>query len=310
MERPLLFKSGSEHLVGTLNVPEAVVSGQPPEVGIIFAQSGARGRLGNTFHYPFMARRFAQAGIPSLRFDPAGLGDSTGTIPRYDMREFYGKISVGYFVNDLLTAIEEFKKYVSPKHIVLAGVCGGAVTALLAAPRSPNVDGLILMSVPVLLASAQTGDLDRIPKGYARDYLIKAYGRKLLSPKAWKRLLLGQSEVPLILNYLRAALKLDHKKPKKTEPLSKHPNPLFNEHFVESMDALVSRGSRLLLLFGEDDAFRHEWESEFYNLYWHRRPEYESQTEILYIPACNHMFTLREWQNKAVDKSLTWAKGF
>lgn len=309
MERPLTFRSNGEDLVATLSLPDG--GPKTPDFGIVFAQSGARGRLGNTFHYPYFARRFAALGVPTFRFDPAGLGDSTGTIETGNMRDLYGKIAVGRFVGDTLAAIDEFGRHVQPKRLFLFGVCGGAVTALLTAPRSPKIDGLVLLSVPVLLDSAQMGTLGRIPKSYAREYLIKNYAKKLYSLNAWKRFLTGKSDMQRIFHYAKASLT-----PAKrtivsaSDPIDKHPHPLFNTHFLEAMDALTERRSRLLIMFGQEDYFRHEWEAEFYKIYWDRRPAYKRQIDLHYIPGCNHMFTLREWQKKAIGLSMEWLATF
>lgn len=304
IERPLLFRSGEAELCGMLHLPASTVERQP-DIGIVFTQSGARGRLGNTFHYPYFARRLAALGYPCLRFDPAGLGDSTGEIPTGNMRDFYGQVGVGRFVGDTLAAIDELVRNVSPKRVVLLGVCGGASTALLAAPRSPHVDGVILLSLPVMLDSAQQGRLGRIPADYARSYLFRLYANKLLSLKAWKRLVTRKSDTAQIWSWIKLSF-LTRAKPSKTGAGSGERDPVFNDHLLESLDALVARHSKLLLLFGQDDKLRYEWERDFYDKYWTTNPRYEECSTIHYIADCNHMFTLREWQANAMDLAAGW----
>lgn len=273
---------------------------------MVFAQSGSRGRLGNTFHYPYLARRFAEAGIPTLRFDPAGLGDSTGTIPAGDMRDLYGRIGAGLFVEDTLNAIEEFTRHVRPQRLLVFGVCGGAATALLTAPRSPKVDGAILLSLPVLLDGAGSTAVSWLPKSYARDVLVKSYAGKLLSFRAWTRFLTGKSDTRRILEFAVASVRRDRHGGKRSQAPEHHPNPRFNHHTLEAMDALTERGKRVLVLFGQEDGFRHYWESEFHRVYWDHRPNFRRHIEVHYVAGCNHMFTLREWQNKAVELSMAW----
>lgn len=304
IERPLLFRSGQAQLCGMLHLP-ARTGERQPEIGLVFAQSGARGRLGNTFHYPYFARRLAALGYPCLRFDPAGLGDSTGEIQTGNMHDFYGQIGGGRFVGDTLSAIDELLRHVSPKRIVLFGVCGGAITALMAAPRSVRVDGVILLSLPVMLDSAQQGQLGRIPGDYARGYLFRLYANKLVSPKAWKRLITRKSDTAQIWSWVKASFFTRAHKAKGGAGSGER-DPAFNDNFLESLDALVARQGKLLVLFGQDDKFRYEWERDFYDKYWTNNPRYEECSTIHYIAQCNHMFTLREWQASAMDLATSW----
>ncbi|MFH1132618.1 MAG: alpha/beta fold hydrolase [Pseudomonadota bacterium] len=304
MEKPISFQVKDATLFGILHLPEAEPT-ERPELGLVFVHSGSRGRLGNTFHYPFFARHLAKLGYPVLRFDPAGIGDSTGEPDRCPMNDFYGKIQVGKFVDETLVAIEEFHRLVNPKRIVLFGICGGAITALLTGPRSQLVDALVLLSIPVLLDSSQQSQIDRIPKEFARKYLISLYARKLLSLKAWKRLLLFQSETGAIWTYLKAAIKGPGAKAKSSVD-SENQNMRFNKYFLEALDSTMERSNPALFLFGEEDEFRWEFEREFYNVYWEKNPAYKRLCDIHFFPFCNHMFTLREWQQQALKVTELW----
>jgi pimeloyl-ACP methyl ester carboxylesterase len=306
IERPLTIRSGAEELIGILTTPDVV---RAPEVGIVFAQSGSRGRLGNTFHYPYFARRFAAAGIPTLRFDPAGLGDSTGAIASQDMRAVYNQIQSGLFTADILAAIDELIRHARPKRLLVFGVCGGAASAVLAAPRSTRVDGAILLSLPVLRDGPDVSRVTQLPKDYAREYLLKNYAKKLLSPVAWARLLTARSDVRIILQHAAAALKPNVRRRRAAGSAGSHPNPRFNHDVHAAIDALVGRGGRLLLVFGENDGFRNDFVNEFQNVYWSSRPEYPRHLDVQTIAGCNHMFTLREWQDQVVERSLAWVLG-
>jgi pimeloyl-ACP methyl ester carboxylesterase len=289
-----------------LQLPKAPLA-EPPDVALLLVHSGARGRLGSTFQYPFFARRFAELGYPSLRFDPRGVGESSGHIEITPMRDFYGSISVGRFVADTLVGIEELRRQLNPKRIVLFGVCGGAISALLAAPRSAHVDGLILLSPPVLIDSAQQSPLERIPAEYARRYLFALYAKKLLSPVAWKRLFSGKSDIDVIFTYARAALKapLARFRPKPKGPERKL-HPRFNGHFLEAVEAMLKRRARMLFMFGEGDALRWDFQKEFYDVYWKGAAAYEKLCQVHYVPGCNHLFTLREWERQALDVATPW----
>ncbi|HZO17123.1 MAG TPA: alpha/beta fold hydrolase [Polyangiaceae bacterium] len=294
---PVTFASGKNELSGIVELPAV----REPDLAILLVHSGARGRLGSSFQYPWFARRFAELGYPSLRFDPHGVGESSGHIDIMPMRDFYGSISVGRFVADTLAGVEELRRRLRPKRIVLFGTCGGAISSLLAAPRSPHVDGLVLLSPPVLIDSAQQSPLERIPAEYARRYLFALYAKKLLSPTAWRRFLTGKSDLGAISTYARAAFKR-----KSSNGRKKHPR--FNDHFLEAVEAMLARQSRLLFVFGEGDALRWDFQKEFYDVYWKNNPDYERLCQVHYVPGCNHLFTLREWQQQALDVALPFIR--
>lgn len=327
MEEVFEFRSGEHQLTGILNVPAGASSGA--DVAVLFANAGARGRLGSTFQYPYYARQLAELGIPSLRFDPHGIGDSEGLLETREMLAFYGVLQQGLFVEDLLVAIEEFRRRVRPRRLVLCGVCGGAITSLIAAGKADVVDGVILLSVPVLLDSAAEDEAEVIPAGYAREYLIAAYGKKIFSLDAWSRLLSGKSELDTIARYSAAILKggierarglLDPRqladqlrrrmrtmragRHKVTHEAERH--PMFNERFLESLDALMGRRAPVLLVFGEGDAIRWHFEEHFQKPFWQDDPAYAELCEVHYLAGCNHLFTLKEWQDRALDLARPW----
>jgi pimeloyl-ACP methyl ester carboxylesterase len=307
MEKPVQFQSGQEQLCGILHLPEEAQK-KRPELGFVFVHSGSRGRRGNTFQYPMYARYFYKMGYPSFRFDPSGIADSTGRIDTCKVEAFYGAIQVGRYVPDTIAGVQEFYRHVQPEKLILFGICGGAITALLAAPRIPEIEvpGLVLLSIPVLIDSPQQSELARIPTHYAREYLISMYARKLLSLKAWKRLLSGKSEVDTIWTMLKASVFGHGKKSSASPEKQEGKGPRFNPHFLEAFEEMVNRKSRMIFLFGDDDTFRWEFERDFYNNFWHKRPEYEQQCEVHYIAGCNHMFTYKEWQRQALDFVTPW----
>jgi pimeloyl-ACP methyl ester carboxylesterase len=293
IERPVQFASGAEQLCGILHVPSARPAGGPAS-GFVFVHGGSRGRLANSFQYPLYARRLAGLGYPCLRFDPAGIGDSSGTIETCPAGALYRTIQAGRFVPDTLRAIETLKRETGVGPVILFGLCGGAITALLSAQRSRDVAGLVLLSAPVMIDDAGRSWIERLPPDQARRRL-SLYARKLLSFAAWRRLLTRQSESDTLWKLLKVALG--------GSPSSR---PALNGRFLEALRALMAKQTRVLFLFGSEDGFRQDFDREVKSVHWPKDPRCARYCRVEYVPGCNHMFSMREWQSQALALTEAW----
>ena len=69
------------------------------------------------------------------------------------LADVYNNIEVGRYVGDTRSAIQWLRKQFGARRFILGGLCGGAITALLAAEREPEVEGLLSLGMTVTLAS-------------------------------------------------------------------------------------------------------------------------------------------------------------
>ncbi len=88
-----------------------------------------------------------------LRFDFFGLGDSEGDLDETMLADVYNNIEVGRYVDDTLAALNWLSAEHGARRFVLGGLCGGAITAILAAERDARVDSLLSIGMTVTLAS-------------------------------------------------------------------------------------------------------------------------------------------------------------
>jgi len=96
-------------------------------------------------------RSLAARGIPALRFDYYGDGESEG---------LFEDASIDSRLDDIVDAVEFFSAAIQCKRIFLVGLCYGATLALAAASRSNTIAGVAAWQ-PVLDGSRYVGDLLR-----------------------------------------------------------------------------------------------------------------------------------------------------
>lgn len=297
MEQAISFlnKDGLR-LMGIYHTPDK----DPKNVGVLFVHSGTQGRLGNTNQYVYYAREFARNGFPCLRFDPNGIGDSEGVVGEIDRRDFFGSIQTGRYVEDVYSALDEFKRAGIDK-VVLLGVCGGAISALLAGSYRQDVCGMILMSCPVVLDGANVDYELRIPKELARKELM-VYVKKLLNLSAIWRFFTFQSEYQRLFFRLKASVKNDTFSGKScnNDELSELKGSKLNKYFFEAY-ARCNNKKNILWIYGSSDHFWFEFQSAALN-----KLHIGTSDELYLVQNGNHMFTLSEWQHEICAVSLNW----
>jgi pimeloyl-ACP methyl ester carboxylesterase len=153
-EVPFFFSSKSETLLGVLSPSTTDPTGRPSAntsgSGSIIASGGWLGvPSGRNRALVRLAWKLAASGLTVLRFDYRGVGESTGSIDRFDLEQ--------PFVDDLLAAVHEGRS-LGIQRSYLVGFCFGALTALAAAPKLDEVEGLVLVSAPWLIRNEWTKD--------------------------------------------------------------------------------------------------------------------------------------------------------
>lgn len=130
-EKALRFGSES-HLVGVLTMPRS--SPTPPKTAAILLNAGLINHLGPHRIHVRLARHLAELGIPCLRFDFSGIGES-GNASQPDAASQ---------VADVAAAIDRLVTDSVGQDFVLYGICAGAVYAYQAAVVNERVSGVVL----------------------------------------------------------------------------------------------------------------------------------------------------------------------
>lgn len=130
-QRALRFCCAGSCLVGIIDVPE-----RPIERGLLVVTDAAQYRVGGHRQFALLSRTLAGRGIPVMRFDHRGCGDSEGDPRPFD--------AIG---EDIRTAIGEFFMQMPDlKEIVIWGIGHAAAAAALYAHLDPCVRGLVLLN--------------------------------------------------------------------------------------------------------------------------------------------------------------------
>ncbi|TVP51233.1 MAG: hypothetical protein EA350_00165 [Gemmatimonadales bacterium] len=164
-------------LVGILTEanPEHAAADLP---SVVFLNSGIVHRVGANRLYVKIARRLAERGFTTLRFDHAGIGDSG---PRRDDRPFNESA-----VEEARAAMELLARVRGSSRFILGGLCSGADVAYWTALEDTRVVGLFQLDPFVY----------RTPR-----FLLSYYLPRLVSPAAWWRSLSSRGRH--LLNGLR-----------------------------------------------------------------------------------------------------------
>lgn len=174
MRRVIAFPCAGELLAGTLD--EA-----PGKTGLLIVSGGNEIRIGAHRGMAELAARLSAVGIPVLRFDRRGIGDSTGENAGFESS-----------ADDIAAAAAAFVAEAGVERVVALGNCDAA-TALALWHRAASLDALILTNPWVVEPS------DDMPPAAA----IRAhYLRRLRNPSEWPSLIRNGINIPKFINGL------------------------------------------------------------------------------------------------------------
>lgn len=169
-EVPVVFEVDGAQCVGVLSKPHAAAH---EDIAVIIVVGGPQYRVGSHRQFVLLARDLASAGIPTLRFDYRGMGDSEGPWLTFE-----------HVDADLAAAVRLVKDQTGARRVVLWGLCDGASAALMYAHSDPAVEALVCVNPWV-----------RSEAGLAKARLKHYYVRRLLRPEFWRKLLTGKVNV-------------------------------------------------------------------------------------------------------------------
>jgi pimeloyl-ACP methyl ester carboxylesterase len=175
IEKPVAFRSGPARLSGVMGIPLAL---DPGGRGVVLVHGWGGYRIGPHGLLVETARILNDAGLPTLRFDLRGRGDSEGKPPNTSLDDM---------IWDTVAAVDFLQAEASVADPVLLGICSGANVAIGAAAFRSQVRTLLLWSTLPFQPEQRMRQRIHRMRHYLREYALKAF-----HPRTWARLFRGQ----------------------------------------------------------------------------------------------------------------------
>jgi len=282
-ERALAFACRGAWLYGILSLPNTP---QPQPRGVLIVVGGPQYRAGSHRQFTLLARDLAAGGIPAMRFDYRGMGDSEGEFQTFENVDDDVRAALDRFFAEVPGMIE----------VVLWGLCDGASAAAMYAPQDPRVAGLVLLNPWV-----------RTEEGAARATIKHYYKDRLFDADFWNKVKRGQFDVKASLRSLWAtAGQAFGPKPDAGPAAPGGAAPL-----PERMQGALTRfGGRVLVVLSGADLTA----QEFAGLAarpgaWQRllgAPRFTRQQ----IDHADHTFSRRPWQDQVSGWTRDWLRSW
>ena len=278
VERPVLFDCEGERLVGIVAVPEIA-----SRVAVLVIVGGPQYRAGAHRQFVDLSRRLAAAGIPAMRFDYRGMGDSTGVARTF---EDCGP-DIAAAIDALMANCPEVA------HVVLWGLCDAASAALdyWQSARDPRVAAMALLN-PWVRSEAT------LAKAHIKHY----YAQRLASREFWSKLVNGGfAPATALAGFARNVLSALSR----PQRVAGRDREAFQYRMAAGLRAFP--GPILLLLSGDDLTAKEFLEYAQSDARW-RGLLQRAGLERHDLPDADHTFSSAEAADEMLSRTLSWVR--
>ncbi|MBN1464148.1 hydrolase 1, exosortase A system-associated [candidate division KSB1 bacterium] len=276
MERTIDFSLAHKKLFGILHLPE---NDQPIHTFVLMIVGGAQTRIGSHRMYVQLARFLCRNGLPVMRFDYEGLGDSEGDFVGFE----YAGPSIRAAVDTL------YLSFSSLQRVVIWALCDGATAAILYAPSDSERICSLVVANPFL--ESETAKAQTILKNY--------YIRRLMQADFWRKVLTFQFSIKESASSLSTTLRTSAVNAEEEDWL--HTGKSLSQWVLEGVNSFAKS---MHVLISTDDIQG----MLFYNLIRKdpacRKSIKAGRIKIWLIKGGDHTFTDPQIKDKACKKSL------
>jgi len=274
IETPVIFQCGSDELIGILHLPKEVSCSS----GVLIVVGGPQYRVGSHRQFVTLARDLAMAGIPVMRFDYRGMGDSQGD-----------QISFEETGPDIKAAIDAFMSHCPGlERIVLWGLCDAASACLMVSVSDKRVRAMALVNPWV-----------RTEAGIAKAHLKHYYTTRFFEKEFWFKIL------KFDFNYLDSFRSI----------LRQIKNVFFSDEkllpFQKKMERALSdfTGKILFIISGNDLTAAEFKDLVNSSAIWKQKIQ-EQNIEWHDLADADHTFSRTQWKAQVSDITIKWVKQY
>ena len=270
----LMFECEGSQLLGLLHGANASAT-----TGAIIVVGGPQYRVGSHRQFVHLARSLAYGGVPTLRFDYRGMGDSDGALLGFE-----------HVDEDIAAAVDALcERCPQIENIVLIGLCDAASAALMYAPNDARVKRLIIMNPWV-----------RSAESHARATVKHYYLQRILAPEMWGKILRGQFDWRGSIGSLGRTMGSLIGGSKKTGSNARVP---YQQRMLEGAQSFT--GKLMLVISGDDMTAAEFLDHVEANRAWSSVLEGPATT-IHRMEAANHTFACAAWRDEVGEQVLRW----
>lgn len=287
-EVPVSFLCGEDRLYGIVHEPDSA-----SECGVLMLPGRPALRTGRHRLFVLLARAWAEAGIPVMRFDYRGAGDCEGKMGTLDETSA-----------DVASAVDAFLSSVPGlQRIILWGLCVGAADSLLYGPRDSRVAGIVLVNPWFYDARLRT--LVKIRRaglrylGSVRHWLRPSPGREtFVDDVAAEGFGLTSPAEDLDASMNLEATAVD-------QAYGSYRAAGLSRRLAEALE--IFHGRVLLILSGGDTGAQAFKRMASISWKW-RRLLAQSRVESHELPEANHSLRRPEWRGQVADWTVNWLR--
>jgi exosortase A-associated hydrolase 1 len=275
-ERAVAFTTSHAQLIGVLHTPDYLTT----DIGVIVVVGGPQYRVGSHRQFVLLARDLAAKGIPVLRFDYSGMGDSGGKAATFEQ----ASPDIGAAIDFMLGNVRGLSK------VCLWGLCDAASAALMYAHEDPRVARLLLLNPWV-----------RTDSGLAQAYIENYYGRRLRSAAFWRKVLgnpaaLLRSARDFVRNLASA----------RSKPAGRLGGRSQGSFLDRMRDGAAAFGGPILILLSGRDTVATEFELMRQRDSGWAAAFDRGAVDVRRLDAADHTFSTREWRDWVAANSAAF----
>jgi exosortase A-associated hydrolase 1 len=277
-EEIFTFRSGEQTLVGVVSLPDTITS----STAVLVVVGGPQYRSGSHRQFTLLCRALAAQGIPAMRFDYHGMGDSDGELCTFE--------AIG---PDIGAAAEALCGRVpTVTSVVLWGLCDAASAILFYAWRDPRIRGIALLNPWVYT-----------PEGQSQTLLRHYYLARLLTADFWKRLVSGRLSLQRSLPSLWATVASSIHALGGAQPAATSEHAPLPDRMADAFERY--RGPVLLILSGKDLTAQRFRDCVAQSRRWQRLIG-SAQVTRHELPEAPHTFASRAWREQVERWTASW----